>query len=68
MANPNSSPPSRAAIITSRPVFNWPSTWTTMRSLSPLRSSVCWVSARPNSQGAPACFMEERGEAPVPPS
>ena len=68
VANPNSSPPSRAAIMTSRPVFSWPSTCTTILSLRSFRSSVCCVSARPSSQGAPACLMEVSGEAPVPPS
>ncbi len=29
---------------------------------------VCWVSARPSSQGIPACFCEVSGVAPVPPS
>jgi hypothetical protein len=30
----------------------------------PLSMSVCWVSARPSSQGVPACFSEFRGLAP----
>ncbi len=68
VANPNSSAPSRAATITSRPVLSCPSTCTTMRSRRPLRTSVCWVSARPSSQGMPACLMEVSGLAPVPPS
>ncbi len=68
VAKPYSSAPSRAATMTSRPVFIWPSVCTTMRSRKPLRSSVCWVSARPSSQGAPACFNELSGLAPVPPS
>ena len=68
VAKPNSSAPSSAAITTSRPVFSWPSTCTTMRSRSPLSSRVCWVSARPSSHGAPACLSEVSGEAPVPPS
>ena len=55
-------------MITSRPVFSWPSTCTTIRSRSPLRSSVCWVSASPSSHGAPACLMLVSGAAPVPPS
>jgi hypothetical protein len=33
-----------------------------------LSTSVCWVSARPISQGEPACVSEVSGEAPVPPS
>ena len=57
-AKPYSSAPRRAPMMTSRPVFIWPSTWTTMRSRSPLTSSVCWVSASPISQGMPACFSE----------
>ncbi len=68
VAKPNSSAPSSAAIITSRPVLSWPSACTTMRSRRPLSSSVCWVSARPSSQGAPACLSEVSGLAPVPPS
>ena len=67
-ANPNSSAPSSAAITTSLPVLSWPSTCTTIRSRSLLRSSVCCVSARPSSQGAPACLSEVSGAAPVPPS
>ena len=66
--NPYSSAPSRAPTMTSRPVFIWPSTWTVMRSRSPLIMSVCWVSARPTSHGAPACLSEVSGAAPVPPS
>ena len=55
-------------MMTSRPVLIWPSTWTTIRSRRSLSSRVCWVSARPSSQGPPACLREVRGEAPVPPS
>ena len=68
VAKPNSSAPSSAAMTTSRPVFSWPSACTTMRSRSPLSSSVCWVSASPSSHGAPACLSEVSGQAPVPPS
>ena len=68
VAKPNSSAPNSAAITTSRPVFIWPSACTTMRSRKLLSSSVCWVSARPSSHGAPACLSEVRGDAPVPPS
>ena len=57
VAKPNSSAPSSAATTTSRPVFSWPSTCTTIRSRRPLSSSVCCVSASPSSHGAPACFM-----------
>ena len=52
VAKPNSSAPSSAAMTTSRPVLSWPSVCTTIRSRSPLASSVCWVSARPSSHGA----------------
>ena len=31
-------------------------------------TSACWVSARPISQGTPACLIEVSGDAPVPPS
>ena len=65
---PTSSAPSRAAMTTSRPVRIWPSAWSTTRERSPDWSSVCWVSARPSSQGTPAAWIEESGEAPVPPS
>ena len=68
VAKPNSSAPSSAAITTSRPVLSWPSTCTTMRSRRSLSSRVCWVSASPSSQGAPACLIEVSGDAPVPPS
>ncbi len=68
VAKPNSSAPSNAATITSRPVFSWPSTCTTIRSRRLFRSSVCCVSARPSSHGAPACLMLVIGDAPVPPS
>ena len=51
-------------MTTSRPVFSWPSTWTTMRSRSPLTSRVCCVSARPISHGMPACLSEVSGAAP----
>src|SRR5919109_2215565 len=65
---PYSSAPSRAAMTTSRPVFIWPSTCTTIRSRSLFMTSTCWVSARPNSHGTPPCLIEVKGEAPVPPS
>ena len=68
VAKPYSSAPSSAPMTTSRPVFSCPSTWTTMRSRSPLTSSVCCVSASPISQGMPACLSEVSGAAPVPPS
>ncbi|MNZ98493.1 hypothetical protein D3C78_1177770 [compost metagenome] len=55
-------------MTTSRPVFIWPSAWTRMRPRRRLSTSVCWVSARPISQGPPACLIDDSGEAPVPPS
>ena len=65
---PNSSAPSSAATTTSRPVFIWPSTSTRIRLRRSLSSSVCWVSASPISHGMPAPWIEDCGEAPVPPS
>ena len=65
---PMSSAPSKPATTTSRPVFIWPSTSTVMRERSPLRTSVCCVSARPSSQGTPADWIELSGDDPVPPS
>ena len=65
---PNSSAPSIAPTSTSRPVRMPPSTWTTIRERRSFRSRVCWVSARPISHGTPACWIDDRGEAPVPPS
>ena len=65
---PNRSAPSMAPITTSRPVRIWPSHCTRMRSRRPFNTSVCWVSARPISQGVPACLIDDRGLAPVPPS
>ena len=67
-AKPYSSAPSSAPITTSRPVFSWPSTCTTMRSRRPLTSRVCCVSASPISHGMPACLSDVSGAAPVPPS
>ena len=68
VAKPNSSAPISAATTTSRPVFSWPSTCTTMRSRRPFIISTCCVSARPSSHGTPPCLMDVSGEAPVPPS
>ena len=65
---PNSSAPSSAPITTSRPVFICPSTSTVIRERRSLSSSVCWVSASPISQGTPADWIDDCGEAPVPPS
>ena len=55
-------------MTTSRPVFIWPSTSTVIRERRSLSSSVCWVSASPISHGTPAAWIDDCGEAPVPPS
>ena len=68
VAKPNSSAPSNPAMATSRPVFSCPSHSTTILLLKLLSTKVCCASAKPSSQGKPACFKEVRGEAPVPPS
>ena len=65
---PTSSAPSSAATTTSRPVRIWPSAWSITRERRSLRISVCWVSARPISQGTPAWWIEDSDAAPVPPS
>ena len=67
VAKPNSSAPSKAAMATSRPVFNWPSVCSTTRERRLFITSVWCVSAMPSSHGAPACLMEVSGDAPVPP-
>ena len=67
VANPNSSAPKRHAIATSLPVLIWPSVWTTIRPLKSFITRTCCVSATPSSHGRPACFIEDSGEAPVPP-
>ncbi len=67
VAKPNSSAPSSAAIVTSRPVCSLPSVCTRMRLRRSFSSSTCCVSARPSSHGSPACLIELSGEAPVPP-
>ena len=68
VAKPNSSAPRMAAMATSRPLISLPSV--SMRTLwrRPFSIRVCWVSARPSSQGSPALWMELLGAAPVPPS
>ena len=68
MAKPNSSAPSKAAIATSRPVFNWPSHSKTTRLLKSFNSKVCCASAKPSSHGIPVCCNDVSGAAPVPPS
>ena len=66
--NENSSAPSSAIIMTSRPVFSCPSTCRRTCPRSPFFTSVCWVSLRPISGEMPAKRMLDAGEAPVPPS
>ncbi len=68
VAKPISSAPSSAATTTSRPVLSCPSVCTQMRERRSLSTSVCCVSARPISHGTPADWIEDRGDAPVPPS
>ena len=63
-----SSAPRSVATTTSRPVFSPPSTRRRTRPRSPLSTRVCCVSTSPSSHGAPACLIELRGLAPVPPS
>ena len=65
---PTSSAPSSAATTMSRPVRMPPSAWRMTASRRPFASRVCWVSASPISQGTPACWIEDCGDAPVPPS
>ncbi len=64
---PNSSAPSSAAMVTSRPVCNLPSVCTRMRPRRSFITSTWCVSAKPSSHGTPACLMELSGDAPVPP-
>ena len=67
-AMPHSSAPSKAAMAMSLPVFNCPSACTITRLRNLFFTKVCCVSARPSSQGKPACLIELTGDAPVPPS
>ena len=39
-----------------------------MRERRSLSTSVCWVSASPISHGMPAAWIDDSGDAPVPPS
>ena len=68
VAKPNSSAPSSAAMATSLPVFNCPSVCKTTLDLRLFITRVWCVSATPSSQGKPACLIEVKGDAPVPPS
>ena len=65
---PNSSAPSIQLMATSRPDSSLESLSMRTRVRRPFRIRVWWVSAMPSSQGRPACLMEVRGAAPVPPS
>ncbi len=65
---PNSSAPSNAVMMTSRPVLSWPSTCRRTSERSPFLTRVCWVSANPISGEMPAKRMLDAGLAPVPPS
>ena len=66
--NEYSSAPSSAATITSRPVFNPPSTRRRTRDRRPLSAISRCASTSPSSHGSPAFLMDESGDAPVPPS
>jgi hypothetical protein len=68
VAKPNSSAPSSAAMITSRPVLSCPSVCTLVRLRRLLAISVWCVSASPSSQGSPHPFTPVHLAAPVPPS
>ena len=65
---PNSSAPINAPIRTSQPLFRPPSTRKMTRSRKLFSINTRCTSVKPNSQGLPACLIEERGDAPVPPS
>ena len=64
---PNSSPPSMAAMTTSRPVLMPPSTLSLTRWRRRFRVSTWWTSLRPISHGTPQYLMLDWGLAPVPP-
>ena len=64
---PYSSAPSNVASTTSRPLRRSPSTRRRTRSRRPLPMSVRCASARPSSQGIPACLIEFSDAAAVPP-
>ena len=65
---PYSSAPSKAAITTSQPVLRPPSVLKITLSRKLFSKRDLWTSATPSSHGKPACLIELRGEAPVPPS
>ena len=65
---PNSSAPSKAMLIMSRPVFNCPSTCSFTCPRSPFNTKVCCVSLSPISGEIPAYRILDAGDAPVPPS
>ena len=68
VANPKPSAPSNAAIATSLPDISFPSASSITLLLKLLATNVCWASAKPNSQGTPAFWIDVLGAAPVPPS
>ena len=68
VANPNSSAPSAHAYATSLPVSNLPSVSNFTRLRKSFNFNVWCVSAKPISQGTPACWILVLGDAPVPPS
>mmetsp|Transcript_5453 Transcript_5453/g.22327 ORF Transcript_5453/g.22327 Transcript_5453/m.22327 type:complete len:291 (+) Transcript_5453:831-1703(+) len=65
---PYSSAPMSAHWMTSKPERQPPSARRTTRWRRSFSTSVLCASTRPISMGPPACLMEERGDAPVPPS
>ena len=68
VAMPHSSAPSSVAIGDVLGRAQWPSVCTMIRPRRSLSTSTWCVSARPSSQGMPACLIDVSGLAPVPPS
>ncbi len=68
VAAPHSSAPIKVAIAISLPVFICPSACNTTLLRNLFFTKVWCASAKPSSQGNPACLIELNGEAPVPPS
>src|SRR5206468_5348613 len=62
ISNPNASAPSKAAITTSRPVRRPPSTRTSMRSRSLLRTRIACVSARPSRSEEHTSELQSRSD------
>mmetsp|Transcript_101 Transcript_101/g.410 ORF Transcript_101/g.410 Transcript_101/m.410 type:complete len:292 (+) Transcript_101:791-1666(+) len=65
---PYSSAPIKAHWMTSSPERQPPSARKTTRSRKSFSTSVRCASTKPISIGPPACLMDDRGDAPVPPS